>query len=233
MGDAQVKKAYFNWSGGKDSALALDRELQSGEYDVSLLFSTARKGDARLAMHETGVALLKRQAASTGLPLVVWEWDVSSSVEAYRAAMGRQVARFKEMGIETALFGDLYLEELRADRERHCAASGIEAAFPLWGMGAERVMEAFVAAGFKAVVTCVDSSLLGTEYLGREIDEGFLRDLPSGVDLCGERGEYHSFVFDGPIFQSPVPFQMVERGCGGSTDPAGIGAGRYRHCELV
>ena len=173
-----MKKAYFNWSGGKDSALALDRALQSGEYDVSLLFSAVRKGDARLAMHETGVDLLKRQAASIGLPLVVWEWDVSSSVEAYRAAMGRQVARFKEMGIETALFGDLYLEELRADRERHCAASGIEAAFPLWGMGAERVMEAFVAAGFKAVVTCVDSSLLGAEFLGREIDEGFLRDLP-------------------------------------------------------
>ena len=94
-------------------------------------------------------------------------------------------------------------------------------------------MEAFVAADFKAVVTCVDSSLLGAECLGREIDEGFLRDLPPGVDLCGERGEYHSFVFDGPIFQSPVPFQMVGRGCGGSADPAGIGADRYRHCELV
>lgn len=228
-----MKKAYFNWSGGKDSALALYRALQSGEYEVSLLFSAVKKGDACLAMHETGVDLLKKQAASIGIPLVVWEWDPASPVEEYRAAMGRQVAQLREMGIETALFGDLYLEELRAHREKNCAASGMEAAFPLWGMGAEQVMGAFVASGFKGVVTCVDGAVLGEGFLGRAIDEEFLRDLPPGADICGENGEYHSFVFDGPIFQAPVPFCVLERGYREYPDPAGTGTHRFWHCRLA
>ena len=206
-----MEKAYFNWSSGKDSAFALYKALQSGMYDVQALFTILKKGDAKIAMHEIGLDLLKKQADSIGLPLTVLEFDVTAPLEEYQASMQMQLERFKAQQIYTALFGDLYLENLRNQRIENCRQQGIQAAFPLWNHKPQQLLQEFISLGFKSIVTCVDGSVLDESFVGRVIDESFINDLPECADPCGENGEYHSFVFDGPIFRKPVEFEIVGR----------------------
>jgi uncharacterized protein (TIGR00290 family) len=202
-----MEKAYFNWSSGKDSALALYRAVMSGLYDVRALFSVV-KTDGRLAMHEVGEALLRRQADAIGIPFHPFHIDTSWTDAEYAACMSKAVGRFKAQGIATALFGDLYLADLRRRRDEHCGMNGIKAEFPLWHVEPMDAVDEFISLGFKAVVTCVDCSVLDGSFVGRNIDDGFISELPAGVDVCGERGEYHSFVYDGPIFRRPVDFKI-------------------------
>lgn len=217
-----MKRAYLNWSGGKDSALALYAALRSGEYRVEALFSAVQAGRGEVAMHGTGVSLLARQAEAAGLPLIPFYFDPEWPEARYRAEMGEAVGRLREAGIDTALFGDLYLEPLRRSREERCARAGIRAEFPLWGTPPERAMEELLRLGFRTVVTCVDCAVLPERLLGRVIDGAFAAEIPPGADLCGERGEYHSFVFDGPVFRRPAPYEAGET----------YGSGRYRYLEL-
>lgn len=205
-----MKKAYFNWSSGKDSALALYKVLQSGTYDVQTLF-TIIKESSKIAMHETGIELLKQQADSIGIPLTVLEFDLTAPLDDYKKSLGIHMEKFKEQEIDIALFGDLYLENLRNQRIENCRRQGIQAEFPLWNSKPRELLQEFIAVGFKSIVTCVDGSVLDESFVGRVIDESFLNDLPAGVDICGENGEYHSFVFDGPIFRKPVEFEVVSR----------------------
>ncbi len=198
-----MEKAYFNWSSGKDSALALCRALASKEYDIQTLFTVARPDG--VSMHETGLPLLRRQAEATDIPLTVLLFDPDQS-EAYSQTMAAQMEQFRAQGITTALFGDIYLEELRQKREENCRQAGMQAAFPLWQVPQQELLAEFLRLGFRAVTTCVDGAVLGEDFVGRELDAAFFAALPEDVDPCGERGEYHSFVYDGPIFAHPVPF---------------------------
>lgn len=228
-----MKRAYFNWSSGKDSAMALYYAIRSGEYDVQSLFTIVKKSGLKIAMHEIGVDLLKKQAEAMGIPLKILEYDTTGPEEEYRAALGRQMAQFKSQNIGTALFGDLYLEELRKQRESRCSRAGINAAFPLWGIDPKELLLEFVNLGFKSIVTCVDGSALDESFAGRIIDRDFIEDLPSGVDVCGENGEYHSFVFDGPLFKQPVEFEVLNKYYVDYDNSAGSGADRYWYIELT
>ena len=227
-----MKKAYFNWSGGKDSALALYRALRDGEFSVEALFSVLKCDGQKVAMHETGIGLLKSQADAIGIPLVPFYFNPDCSDETYRKAMLESMYRFRERGIATALFGDLHLDSLRKARERKCREAGMQAVFPLWGMSPENVLAEFVQSGFRAIVTCVDNSVLPEDFVGKVIDESFLSELPEGVDVCGENGEYHSFVFDGPIFRHPVGFRIKEKYSKTFSDTRTGASQRYTYLEL-
>ena len=225
-----MEKAYFNWSSGKDSALALHRALQSGQYHAGALFSVVR-ADGALAMHEVSTGLLERQAEAIGIPLVTFPFHPEWTQREYGDAMRRQIEAFKAQGITTALFGDLYLEELRRARDAKCALAGIRTDYPLWGTSPAGALDEFIRLGFKAVVTCVDCSVLPADFVGRTIDRSFLADLPPAADPCGERGEYHSFVYDGPLFRHPVEFTVG--GCYSRTYDTGGEARTYGYLELA
>ena len=227
-----MKKAYFNWSSGKDSAFALYKALNSGVYDIQSLFSVIKKDGSKIAMHEIGIDLLKRQAESIGIPLTVLELDVTASPDEYKKSMEIQMEKFKENQINTALFGDIYLQNLRDQRIENCKQQGMEAEFPLWKIDTDELLKEFISLGFKSIVTCVDGSVLDESFVGRVIDESFLNDLPDGVDVCGENGEYHSFVFDGPIFRNPVEFEIAKRYHKDYPDETNTLQNRYWYLEL-
>ena len=202
------QKAYFNWSSGKDSALALYQALKSEKYDIATLFTVVDAMTKKIPMHEIDVSLLKKQAACIGLPLRVFDADYTLPQEAYSLKMKNCIDALKKEGIECALFGDLYLEELRNKRAKNCKKANISAEFPLWDTPKEEVLKEFLNAGFQAVITCVDGSILDKSFVGKILDNEFIASISAEADICGENGEYHSFVFDGPIFQKPLSFHV-------------------------
>lgn len=203
-------KAYMNWSGGKDSSLALYHVLQTGVPSVDLLFTNVNAVHNRISMHGVRRELLQAQAAAIGLPLVTAELPEQPSMADYEAEMAASVAKLKERGYTTAVFGDIFLEDLKKYREEQLAKVGVNCVFPIWKRSTKELMQAFLDAGFKAIIVCINGAYLDESFCGRLIDESFVNDLPYGVDICGENGEYHSFVFDGPIFKYPVPFKSGE-----------------------
>ena len=223
-----MEKAYFNWSSGKDSALALYRAMRSGRYSVEALFSAVRT-DGAVAMHEVGAGLLERQAEAIGIPLVTFPFRPEWTREEYGDALRKRMEAFKAAGIRTALFGDIYLETLRRARDTKCARMGLWTDYPLWGMSPAGVMEEFIRLGFKAVVTCVDGAVLPADMVGRTLDRAFLADLPPQADVCGERGEYHTFVYDGPLFRHPVDFTVNGR----YSRTYGMGDAAHEYCYLA
>lgn len=202
------EKAYFNWSSGKDSALALCRAAASGRYDIAALLTVANTSFGRIPMHEVGVELLKKQAASIGIPLTVVTMNPDGPPEAYQRSIQAAMDAFAARGITTALFGDIYLEALRSRREHKCRRAGMKAAFPLWGTPTRDVLYEFIEKGFKAVITSVNEAVLSRQFVGSPLDRAFVDAFPPEADPCGENGEYHSFVYDGPIFRTPVPFHL-------------------------
>lgn len=227
-----MEKAYFNWSSGKDSAFALYKALKSEIFDIGFLLTIIKKDGSKIAMHEIGIDLLKRQAESIGIPLTVLELDVTASPDEYKKSMEKQMEKFKEEQINTALFGDIYLQDLKEQRIANCKRQGMQAEFPLWQSNTDKLLKEFISLGFKSIVTCVDGSVLDESFVGRVIDESFLNDLPDGVDVCGENGEYHSFVFDGPIFRNPVEFEIVQRYHIDYPDETNTLQNRYWYLEL-
>jgi uncharacterized protein (TIGR00290 family) len=201
-----MTSAYLNWSGGKDSSLCLHRVLQSKQYRVDALLTTVNAVHERISMHGVRKTLLLQQAAAIGMKLVQMEMPEQPSMEAYEILMQETVQQFTEAGICHAIFGDIFLEDLRSYREQKLATAGISAVFPLWKEDTTALMHEFLQLGFKAIIVCVNERFLDQSFCGRMIDEAFVRDLPPGVDICGENGEYHSFVFDGPFFKEPVSF---------------------------
>lgn len=201
----------MNWSGGKDSSLALYQALQMAELNVDLLFTNVNAAHNRVSMHGVRRELLAAQAVAIGLPLLTAELPEQPGMAHYEAEMAAKVIGLKQQGYGTAVFGDIFLEDLKRYREEQLAKLGVRCVFPLWKQNPKNLMQAFINAGFKAVVVCTNSTYLDESFCGRLIDEQFVADLPDGVDICGENGEYHSFVFDGPIFQHPVLFQKGEK----------------------
>jgi uncharacterized protein (TIGR00290 family) len=204
-----------SWSSGKDSTLALHRVRQRGDLDVVGLLTTLNGEADRVAMHAVRRELLEAQAERLGLPLhqVDLPWPCSNEDYEERMAAALEVATDAE--VETVVFGDLYLADVRAYREGTLAGTGIAAEFPLWGEATDRLARTMLDAGIRAVLTCVDPAQLPAEFVGRSYDAELLADLPDGVDPCGERGEFHTFVWDGPGFSSPIDVslgEVVERG---------------------
>ncbi len=203
--------AYFNWSGGKDSTLALYKILQNRQFDIRYLLTTLNEEADRISMHGVRSELLLAQAESLGIPSKKIHLPTSSDMQAYEAVMNRAIDELKAEGITDCIFGDIFLEDLRIYREQKLNEVAISAHFPLWKMNTLELVREFVDLGFKTIVVCVDSSKLDEEFVGRIIDHQFLADLPENVDPCGENGEFHTFVFDGPIFKKPIAFEIGEK----------------------
>jgi uncharacterized protein (TIGR00290 family) len=204
----------FCWSGGKDSAMALQVALRDPEYEVVGLLTTVTKGFERISMHGVRRELLLAQAQALGLPLEEVRIPQRCPNAIYETRMGEAMLRLKERGVRHVAFGDIFLRDLRAYREENLARIGMEAVFPLWDLDTLELATRFVGEGFRAVTVCVDPKRLDRSFAGRELDEAFFDELPAGVDPCGENGEFHTFVFDGPIFRSAIccrAGEIVER----------------------
>lgn len=199
-------KYFLNWSGGKDSAWCLYRQREDGQMP-SALVTTLNGG--RVSMHGVRRGLLERQAEAIGLPLHTIDFGAEPSMEDYEREISRSNQHLKAQGFTHALSGDLFLQDLKEYRRQLYAKDGLQCLFPLWQTGTTKLLHEFIDAGFKAVIVCTNDALLDPSFCGRLIDHQFLHDLPASVDPCGENGEYHSFVFDGPLFRFPVPFQKA------------------------
>ena len=202
--------AIFNWSGGKDSALALHRVLREGRYEVQTLLTTVSESHRRVSMHGVRVALLERQATSLGLPCHQLLLPETPTMAAYEQHMAATLQELAGRGATAAIFGDIFLEDLRRYREEQLTKLNLQAVFPLWGVSTKVLIREFLALGFRTITTCVNEKYLDQSFVGRVIDEDFLRDLPPHVDPCGENGEFHTFVFDGPLFREPIAFEKGE-----------------------
>ena len=203
----------MSWSGGKDSCLAL-RELQRmPDVHVEALLTTVTQGFDRISMHGVRRVLLERQAESLGVPLRQIFIPKNSTNEQYEAAMSEALADYRARSIDTVAFGDLFLEEIRAYRERQLTKHNMFGLYPVWGRNTAQLIREFIAQGFKTAVVCVDPKQLDPSFVGRVIDDDFLVALPANVDPCGENGEFHTFVFDGPMFRKPVAFSFGEIVC--------------------
>ncbi|AKD01850.1 diphthine--ammonia ligase [Pontibacter korlensis] len=205
------KKSVFNWSGGKDSSLCLYQVLQQKEYKVEKLLTTLSGATQRVSMHGVREELLELQAQNIGLPLQKIYLPEQASMRAYNELMEQTMRPLQRQGIEHALFGDINLQDLRSYREQQLQQVEMQAAFPLWGRSTSELVHEFINLGFKAVVVCVNERLLDESFVGRLLDTSFLEDLPEGVDPAGENGEFHTFVFDGPIFREPVKYKLGEK----------------------
>jgi uncharacterized protein (TIGR00290 family) len=203
-------KTLLSWSTGKDSAWALHLLKQDPSVELAGLFTTVNEAFDRVAMHAVRREILEAQAAAAGLPLHVIEIPWPCPNEAYEARMSEFVELAKEEGVEAMAFGDLFLEDIRAYREKNLQGTGITPLFPVWGLPTDKLAGDMVEAGLRAQVTCVDPKQLDASFAGRIFDASFLDDLPSGVDPCGENGEFHSCVFAGPMFSAPVPIAPGE-----------------------
>jgi len=195
----------FCWSGGKDSAIALFILLQQQDVRVTALLTTVTEGYERISMHGVRRELLERQAESIGLPLHEVRIPPQCVNPIYEARMEVALRVHYVQGVRKVAFGDIFLEDLRAYREKNLARIGMTALFPIWKRDTRELIRFFHQQRFRAIAACVDTKVLDPSFASRELDESFFHDLPPHADPCGENGEFHTFVFDGPIFQSPIP----------------------------
>ena len=203
-------KAIMNWSGGKDSSLALQAILHANELEVLGLLTTVNESYGRISMHGVREELLDQQATAIGLPLFKIYFPEQVSMDEYDAIMKRHLEPLVADGVTHAIFGDIFLEDLRQYREERLAEVGLTGVFPLWRQDTAVLAQKFVNDGFQAYTVCVNGKQLTQNHVGQKMNTAFFASLPDGVDVCGENGEFHSFVFDGPIFQHPIPCQVGE-----------------------
>ncbi|MBI1870702.1 MAG: diphthine--ammonia ligase [Chlamydiae bacterium] len=202
------------WSGGKDSSLALQACLENSKLNVKALLTTITEGYDRISMHGVRYRLLQEQITSIGLPLEEVRIPIQASNLIYEESMYKILEKYKKMGISKVVFGDLFLQDIRSYREKNLAQLEMTGLFPLWLKDTKRLAHDFIRQGFKAILVCIDPKQMNPSFCGREFDEKLLKDLPSSVDPCGENGEFHTFVYDGPIFQYPLKVkkgEIVER----------------------
>jgi uncharacterized protein (TIGR00290 family) len=200
----------FCWSGGKDSAMALHTLLRLPDVRIVALLTTVTETYDRISMHGVRRELLVQQAESIGLPLHEVRIPPQCVNPIYEARMEEAVRFHYDAGVRSVAFGDIFLEDLRAYREKNLARIGMTALFPIWKRDTRELIRSFHAARFRAIAACIDPKVLDRTFAGRELDDSFFRDLPAGVDPCGENGEFHTFVFDGPIFREPVAVRAGE-----------------------
>ncbi|MGB6945487.1 MAG: ATP-binding protein [Bryobacteraceae bacterium] len=205
-----MKRVALSWSSGKDSAWSLHLLRQDPGVEVVALVTTLNQQFDRVAMHAVRRELLELQAASVGVPLwtVPLPWPCSN--EEYEARMRDLCTRAVSAGVDAMAFGDLFLADIRAYREKQLAGTGLQPLFPVWQIPTDELARTMVASGLRAKITCVDPKVLAAEFAGRDFDAQLLADLPAGIDPCGENGEFHSFVYDGPGFRQPLAVTVVE-----------------------
>ncbi len=204
------KNTWLSWSSGKDSAWSLQVLRLSDEYAVTGLYTTINSAFERVAMHAVRVELLRLQAEAVGLPLYLIEIPYPCSNEQYAAVMADFVAKAQTQRVECMAFGDLYLQDIRDYREERLQGTGISAVFPLWGKPTRELLTEMLDGGLRAMLTCVDPRVLPAEFAGCELSLALLEEMPQTIDPCGENGEFHSFVFDGPMFDYPLAIEMGE-----------------------
>jgi uncharacterized protein (TIGR00290 family) len=219
-----MENVLVSWSGGKDSAMALYEILKNKNYHISALVTTLTEDYDRISMHGVRRTLLEQQAASLGIVLEKVFISKNAANDEYEANMGQLLAKYKDRGIHSVVFGDIFLEDLRKYREKNLAALDMRGIFPIWKRESHELARSLIALGFKAITTCGDTTLLDGQFVGRVIDEQFLSDLPGSADVCGENGEYHSFVYDGPIFKKKVSFKAGEMV---------LRENRFYYCDLL
>lgn len=218
-----AKRVLFSWSGGKDSALALYEIKKRQDLEIVSLITTITEDYDRISIHGVRRVLLESQAESLGLPLYKIFISKRSSDEEYGRKMKEMLTHFSRLGVTSVVFGDIFLEDLRRYREKQLSIVGMDGVFPLWKKNTHELAHAFINLGFRAIVTSTDSEMLDRKFVGREIDEKFLAQIPPAVDPCGENGEFHSFVFSGPIFEKRVFFRVGE---------VVMRENRYYYCDL-
>ncbi len=203
-------KSFFNWSGGKDSALALYYALQNHTYSIEKLLTNVNEKHGRISMHSVRERLLDQQAQSIGLPLQKVMLPEQPFMQEYEQEINKTMEQLKAEGFTHSLFGDIFLEDLKKYREDQLLKLGISAVFPLWKKDTATILKEFIDLGFKSVVVCVQANRLDKSFAGRLVDKDFMNELPANVDPCGENGEFHTFVFDGPVFKNPILFTKGE-----------------------
>jgi uncharacterized protein (TIGR00290 family) len=220
---APLPKALISWSSGKDSAFALHEIRRAGEFEVVGALTTVTETFDRVSIHGVRQQILLAQCEAAGLPSRIVPIPYPCPNEIYEARMGAEVARATQEGITHIIFGDLFLEEIRAYREQKLAGTGITPVFPLWERPTRRLAQAMIASGMEAYIVTVDLKKLPAEFAGRKFDPQLLADLPDGIDSCGENGEFHTCVVAGPIFSRRIPVVPGER----------IERDGYAYCDLV
>ncbi len=201
------ERVLLSWSGGKDSALALYELERAGECEIAALLTTVTEATGRIGMHAVRRELVGRQAESLGLPLRELMVPPFPANDVYEAAMRGVLQEFAASGVRRVAFGDLFLEDIRTYREGMLDGLGLQGLYPVWGRDTSLLVREFLEVGFRAVLVCVDVEVLDASFAGRELDRALLAELPEGVDPCGENGEFHTFVFDGPGFRTPIAFE--------------------------
>lgn len=218
-----TQPVILSWSGGKDSMMALEALRRDGHYSVEGLLTTLTEGYDRISMHGVRRTLLQQQARSLGLPLYEVFIPQQCTNAEYRERMRVILQQFKDHSITTIAHGDLFLEDIRAYREENLAKLGLTGLFPLWLIPPSELARAVIDSGYRAVTVCIDGEALDKQYVGREYNDEFIASLPAGTDVCGENGEFHTFVYDGPLFSAPVPFTIGE---------TVLRDGRFWYCDL-
>ena len=206
-----MKKMYFNWSTGKDAALALYHLQKENQFDVDHLLVSVNKSLNQVSMHGLNRELMTKQLEATGLDYSTVELPAEPSNNEYSKLMSETVESLKNRGYRDTGFGDIFLEDLREYREKQLQSLDIRCHFPLWKRNTRELLEEFIDLGFKAIVVCINSNKLDQSFCGREIDKAFLEDLPEDVDPCGEYGEFHTFCYEGPIFKKGITFNKGEQ----------------------
>jgi uncharacterized protein (TIGR00290 family) len=218
------EKVIFSWSGGKDSALALYKLQKTKNYQIAALLTTINQDYDRTSMHGVRRILLERQAQSLGFALEKVLVSKNCSNEEYERKMQEVLEKHQAAGVCFVVFGDIFLEDLRKYRQEKLSKIKMKAVFPIWRLNTTELANTFIDSGFKAVVTCVDSNSFDRKFVGRAFDKQFLSELPSGVDPCGENGEFHSFVYDGPIFRQRILHK---------TGKVVLKENRFYYCDLL
>ena len=218
------EKVIVSWSGGKDSALALYEILKTGRYEVLELLTTVTQDYDRISIHGVRRVLLEQQANALGFPLEKMLISKGTSDAEYESILLKALNRHKTNGVFSVVFGDLFLEDVKKYREGILSKIGMKGFFPLWKRDTRQLARMFIDLGFKAVITMVDSNFLGKDFAGRTVDAQFLSDLPSNVDPCGENGEFHTFVYDGPMFHEKILFTKGE---------VVLRENRFYYCDLI
>jgi len=203
------KKCVFNWSGGKDSTLALHYALQDPTLEICYLVTTISEKYSRVSMHGVRDTLLVKQAESIGIPLYEIRLPEMPDMQTYDDTMRNHLSKFKEEGITHSIFGDIFLEDLRIYRENKLAEIGLEALFPIWKKDTKALINEFLTLGYQTIIVCTQKNL--ADFCGKVITSTLIEQLPSDIDPCGENGEFHTFAFQGPIFQKNIPFVLGEK----------------------